>query len=299
MGDTFANKPTDKKGKSNLLLNKPLHELTPNEILQIYLLEGHQGLARRTPLRQTPMRFLAEGMFRFLPSDPRCVWCAAPFKGPGAPLMRAIGKDRSKYNPTLCTECEVFVRQNNAGAEVEMSMIFADIRGSTTLAEKMNPAEFSTLINRFYSISSDILAMEKGFVDKLAGDQVSAFFVPGLAGEEHYKHALDAAKRILKATGHADPEGPWVPVGIGVHSGIAYFGAVGKADGLSDLTVLGDPPNTGARLASTAKAGEILVSDRTAQKAKLDTSDLERRTLELKGKSELVDIWVLKARSGL
>ncbi|MEX1247988.1 MAG: adenylate/guanylate cyclase domain-containing protein [Anaerolineales bacterium] len=180
-----------------------------------------------------------------------------------------------------------------------MSMIFADIRGSTTLAEKMNPAEFSTLINRFYSISSDILAMEKGFVDKLAGDQVSAFFVPGLAGEEHYKHALDAAKRILKATGHADPEGPWVPVGIGVHSGIAYFGAVGKADGLSDLTVLGDPPNTGARLASTAKAGEILVSDRTAQKAKLDTSDLERRTLELKGKSELVDIWVLKARSGL
>jgi adenylate cyclase len=176
--------------------------------------------------------------------------------------------------------------------EIEMSMLFADIRGSTTLAEKMSAVEFSSIINRFYSVTSDILAMEKGFLEKLAGDQVSAFFIPGLAGIRHYDHAYNAAKRILEATGHTDPNGPWVSVGVGIHIGKTFFGAVGKAEGLSDLAFLGDAPNTAARLASSAKAGEILVSAPIAEKLQLDTSTLESRQLELKGKSEQVNVWV-------
>ena len=277
--------------------DKPFNQLTPNEVLQVYLLEGRSGLAKRaTPLDGAKM-FLKEGWIRYLPSDPRCIWCAAPFTGLGAPFMRAMNKDRSRYNPAMCTECESFVREHNAGVEVEMSLIFADIRGSTTLAEKMDPAEFSQVVNRFYTTASDILTRERAFIEKLAGDQVSAFLVPGLAGPQHYKRAIEAAHQILKATGHEDPAGPWVPVGIGVHSGVAFFGAVGTAQGLTELTTLGDPPNTAARLASTAKAGEILVSDRTAQKAELDTAGLEKRSLQLKGKTETVDVWVLTANS--
>ena len=274
------------------LSDKTWGQLTPNEVLEIYLLEGHAGLIKRVPLVGRPLMFLEGGLLKLLPSDPRCVWCSAPFRGVGAPFMRAIGKDKSKYNPSLCTDCENFVRQHNAGVEIEMSLVFADIRGSTTLAEGMNAAEFSQIINRFYSVASEILVREKAFIDKLAGDQVAAFFVPGLAGAEYHMRAIRAAKEILRATGHEDPNGPWVPVGVGVHSGLTYFGAVGKSEGLTDLTVLGDPPNTAARLASSAKAGEILISASIAEKAKLDTNGLEKRRLSLKGKSENVDVWV-------
>src|SRR3990172_1831947 len=235
-------------GRNNKRLQEPMHDklsdktwgqLTPNEVLEIYLLEGHAGLIKRVPLVGRPLMFLEGGLLKLLPSDPRCVWCSAPFRGVGAPFMRAIGKDKSKYNPSLCTDCENFVRQHNAGVEIEMSMLFADIRGSTTLAEKMSAVEFSSIINRFYSVTSDILAMEKGFLEKLAGDQVSAFFIPGLAGTRHYDHAYNAAKKILEATGHIDPNGPWVSVGVGIHIGKTFFGAVGKVEGLSDLAFLG------------------------------------------------------------
>ena len=277
------------------LVNKPWDQLTPNDILKIYMLEGYDGLRKRAPLQQWP-RFAFESALKYVPADPRCIWCSAPFRGFGAPIMRAIGKDKSKYNPNLCTECEDFVRKNNAGTEVDLSLLFADIRGSTTLAEKLSPAEFSSLINRFYTVATQILVDAKAYLDKLAGDQVSAFFLPGLAGPDHYKVALQSAKDILLATGHGDAGGPWVPVGIGVHGGQTYFGAVGTSQGLTDLTVLGDPPNTAARLASNAKAGEILVSQTAAEKAELDTTNLEMRNLELKGKSERVNVWVLTAQ---
>ncbi len=274
-------------------IDKPLQDLTPNEVLQVYLIEGPAGLKRRASLSQLPRLFLESGILKYIPSNPRCVWCSAPFKGVGAPLMKAIGKDKSKFNPTLCTECEDFVRHHNAGVEADMSMLFVDIRGSTTLAEKMSAAEFSGLINRFYSVTSDILAMEKGFLEKLAGDQVSAFFVPGLAGKKHYEHAYNAAVRILKATGHDDPSGPWVPVGIGIHIGKTFFGSVGNKEGLTDLAFLGDAPNTAARLASSAKGGEILISAPFAERIQLDTGMLESRQLTLKGKTEPVNVWVM------
>lgn len=266
-------------------------DLTPNDILKIYMVEGYDGLAKRAPISTRPI-FLLEKALKYIPADPRCVWCSAPFKGVGAPFMRAIGKDKSKYNPNLCTECEDFVRKNKAETEVDMALIFADIRGSTTLAEKLNPAEFSKLINRFYTVASDILVKAKAYIEKLAGDQVSAFFTPGLAGQEYHLGAIKAAQDIMRATGHGSPQGPWVPVGIGVHSGVTFFGAVGSPDGLTELSILGDPPNTTARLASTAKDGEILISKAIAEKAELDTHPFEMRQLELKGKQEKVDVWV-------
>jgi adenylate cyclase len=272
-------------------ISKRWGDLTPNDILKIYLLEGYDGLVRRAPLSAKP-RVLFEKSLKYLPADPRCAWCSAPFKGVGAPFMRAIGKDKSKYNPSLCTECEDFVRKNKAETEVDMALVFADIRGSTTLAEKLNPAEFSKLINRFYTVASDILVIAKAYIEKLAGDQVSAFFTPGLAGSEYHLAAVKAAREIMRATGHGSQEGPWAPVGIGVHSGVTFFGAVGSPDGLTELSILGDPPNTTARLASTAKDGEILISTTIAEKAKLETSSFEMRQLELKGKQEKVEVWV-------
>ncbi len=94
-------------------------------------------------------------------------------------------------------------------------------------------------------------------------------------------------------TGHTDPGGPWAPVGVGINTGRAYFGVVGTSDEMLEITALGDEVNVAARLASKAAAGEIVLSESTVHKADLDTSGLEKRTLELKGKSQPVDVWVM------
>ncbi|MCW5875445.1 MAG: adenylate/guanylate cyclase domain-containing protein [Anaerolineales bacterium] len=273
---------------------KILGDMDADEVLRVWLLEGYPGLARRSPPHLKWRVAMEGGLLKVLPSDPRCIWCHAPFRGPGAPLMRAIGKDKSRYNPNLCNECETMVVANNASAEVDMALLFADIRGSTALAENRNPAEFSQLINRFYREATAVLVDEGAFIDKLAGDQVAAFFVSGLAGAQYHQSALRSAQKILQATGHNDPAGPWVPVGIGLHSGLSYFGAVGTPDGMTDITMLGDAANTAARLSSAAGPGEILVSETIAAHIDLDTGGLEKRRLELKGKSQAVGAWVWK-----
>ena len=95
-------------------------------------------------------------------------------------------------------------------------------------------------------------------------------------------------------TGHADPEGPWAPVGVGINTGEAYFGTVGTSHDLVEITALGDAVNVAARLASQAAAGEVLLSESTVRKAGLDTAGLELRTLALKGKIEPMDVWVIR-----
>jgi adenylate cyclase len=118
--------------------------------------------------------------------------------------------------------------------------------------------------------------------------------VPGLADPDHARRAVDAAAEVLRASGGAEPNGPWVPVGVGIHSGVACVGVVGKAEGVTDISVLGDVPNTAARLASAAQQGEILVSPLVVERTGLDRANLEKRSLELKGMSERQETWVLK-----
>ena len=174
-----------------------------------------------------------------------------------------------------------------------MSMLFADIRGSTPLAESMSSAEFKQLIDRFYTETTHVLTHSLAMIDKLAGDEVSGFFLPGHLGKDFAKSAVAAAQELLEVTGHTDPEGPWAPVGVGINTGVAYFGVVGTSDDMIEITALGDAVNVAARLASQAAAGEILLSESTAQKADLDTTSLEKRTLELKGKGQPMDAWVM------
>jgi class 3 adenylate cyclase len=109
--------------------------------------------------------------------------------------------------------------------------------------------------------------------------------------------ARSGRARALIETGHGEGEA-WVPVGIGVHTGLSYVGYIGEGDAL-DFTALGDTVNTAARLTSMAKAGEIVISDAAAAAAELDTSGLEQRTLDLRGREQTVDAWVQPAISSV
>ena len=232
-----------------------------------------------------------------LPASPRCKMCNAPFKGLGGLLMRMMGRDQSRYNPRFCEPCENF--EHPGGAEVVLTMLFADVRGSTTLAEQMSALEFSQLMNRFYTVATDVLVKTDAMVDRLIGDEVIGLYIPGMAGPEHPRRAIQAAQSLLQLTGHRDRKGPWLPVGVGVHTGLAFVGVVGGTEGNpTDFTALGDNVNITARLASQAGPGEILISDAAYTAAGLELGDLERRQLELKGKSETTGVRVLRISAG-
>ena len=228
-------------------------------------------------------------MLRLLPHEPRCKFCNAPFQGIGSIIVRTVyGKKQSSLNPRFCSVCEDFAGKFPGGAEVEMSMLFADVRGSTALSEQMSPMDFSQLINRFYVDSTNAIIEEDGLVEKLAGDAVAAFWGAGFAGQDYVQRTLKAAQNILRRMARQQ-----IPVGIGVHSGIAYFGAMGTAEGLMDISAIGDEVNAAARLASKAAAGEIIVSEKALRKAGVDGRELESRSLELKGISESIPVRVM------
>jgi adenylate cyclase len=226
---------------------------------------------------------------RALPSEPRCKLCDTPF-GPPGNMMRFVGFGPSKLNRRICSGCIHALEKRPGGAEIDLSFMFADVRGSTALAEHTGAEEFSRLMARFYGLAAAAVDNRNGIVDKFVGDQVVALFIPGFAGADHAADAVAAARELLLQTGHGDGE-PWIPVGAGVHTGAAYVGTVGEGDAF-DFTALGDPVNTTARLAASAGPGEILVSSAAAAAAQLDTTGLEARTLTLRGRAETVDAWV-------
>jgi adenylate cyclase len=211
--------------------------------------------------------------------------------------MRMVNLGPWEKNPRYCRGCYQDIDSNHGGAEVELSMLFADVRGSTGLAERMTPRDFSDVLNRFYEVAARVLVEREAIVDKFVGDEVVGLFVPGMSGLDHASKAIDAAVALLEATGHGSAAGAWIPIGAGVHTGVAFVGNVGDK-GVTDFTALGDTVNTTARLASVAGAGEILITRASADAAGL-VGELEQRRLELRGRTEPIEVVVLRAERSL
>jgi adenylate cyclase len=226
-------------------------------------------------------------MWGALPSPPRCKLCNAPFRGPGGVLMRAFAYGPSPLNRRLCNWCIRAISKQPGGAEVEISVLFADVRGSTAIAERLPPEEYSRLIARFYGTAAEVIDGQDGIVDKFVGDGAIALFIPSFTATHHAASAIAAARGLLEQT---DDD---IPLGVGVHSGPSFVGAVGEGDA-KDFTALGDTVNAAARLTSLAAAGEVLISAETAGAGGLETAGLERRTLELRGREQTIDAWVCK-----
>jgi adenylate cyclase len=228
---------------------------------------------------------------RLYPGKPRCVECFRPLAGLGSWLA---GTRPSSFSPRFCNVCEQKIREVEAGAEVELSLLFADVRGSTTLAEQMTISEYRSLIQRFYQVTSKVLVEYNAMVNRLMGDQVIGLFVPRFAGSKHAEVAIAAARDMMRVTGHGEGASTRIPIGIGVHTGVAYVGSVGTNKGVNELAVLGPAANLTARLSSLAADGEILVSETAAASAQLSIEGLDGRTLELKGISQPVRVRVLR-----
>ena len=222
-------------------------------------------------------------LFRSLPSDPRCKLCQAPYGGVAGPIMTLLGFGKYPGNPQLCNACFRSSAKHPGGAEIELTVLFADVRGSTALAESMPAAEFSRLLNAYYRVATDAIRSSGGLIDKLMGDGVMALFIQGFAGTDHAAKAVSAARMILREVE--------LPVGAGVHTGDAWVGFVGGGEDVVDFTALGDAVNAASRLGSEAQTGELLLSEATVKAAGIATDGLTARRVELRGRAEPLDTW--------
>jgi adenylate cyclase len=186
-------------------------------------------------------------------------------------------------------------------------VLFVDVRGFTSVAERLAPAQVAQGLNRFYVLASDAIFKYDGTLDKFVGDQVMAFFGAPLHAKDHPQRAVRVALLILEGMSKAaqgapfdsaqdrsldNTQGKLQHVGAGIASGAAFVGNVG-AGAVTDYTVLGDTVNVAARLQGAAASGEILVTEETYRYVESEFPDAPRRELELKGKSEPVHARVI------
>jgi adenylate cyclase len=228
---------------------------------------------------------------RMFPSEPRCKLCAAPFGGIGGRIAPLFGFGRWEGNQALCRACFTrFDEDEPGGAEISVSLLFADIRGSTGLAERIGPAAYKRVLDSFYRLTSTAVLDHNGLVDKFVGDEIVALFIPAIAGADHVGPAVAAGRALLEAVGRPDasPSGP-IPVGVAVHTGPSFVGVIGQKSAW-DFTAVGDPVNTTARLAQEAKAGELLISTDAASAGQLDLGDRERRSIDVRGRSAPIEV---------
>jgi adenylate cyclase len=255
-----------------------MDETAGREFWQRILAEGHP-----------PLRFM-HALFRYLPGPPRCKVCHNPFGGIGGKFVALFGFTPSRKNPNVCVAC--CERLPPGGAEADIAILFADVRGSTALGEKITPSNYAELLNRFYRTATEVLIRHDAIIDKLIGDEVMALFIPGICGPEYHRRAVEAAWALLQAVGYGQSGGPWLALGGAVNSGMTYVGNVGGG-GVVDFTALGDTVNTASRLASSAAAGEMLLSPTVYMKAAERFPNLPERTLVLRGKETQVTAKVL------
>ena len=231
------------------------------------------------------------------PTNPRCKMCAVPFAGLGGAAFRMAGFGRFPGNPSLCNMCITQMRKHGmSGLEIPVSLLFSDVRGSTAMGERMRPAEFHAFLDHFYRLASDAILRHDGLVDKIVGDEVIGLFFGGVSGPDHTAAAISAAIDLAERASrpNATPSGE-IPAGTAVHAGDAFVGATGPIGAVDDFTALGDVVNATARLASAARAGEVLVSVAAAAAAGTSTDGLERRTVDIRGRSEPIEVIVLRA----
>jgi adenylate cyclase len=196
--------------------------------------------------------------------------------------MRPLGFGPSRKNPRLCIRC--FDQAPAGGMEIELGVLFADIRSFTALSEARSPTAVTELLNRFYGVAAEILCRH-AIIDKLVGDEVMALYLPQLFDDDVVEHMVADARELLGAAGYGTGEEPWVQLGVGLDYGLAFVGNVGAGE-VKDFTAIGDVVNTASRLQGAAASGEIVMSGRVHALAGERTPDAAPRELTLKGKAE-------------
>ena len=249
----------------------------------------HQVFASGHPVLSSKQR-----RYSLLPGAPRCKLCEVPFGGVGGFVMRFRGLHASSRNPNYCNACDGFLQAFPGGAEVPMSMLMVDIRGSVQLSNRLAPAEFAQQVIATRGELHEIFNRNDAFVLEYQGDSVFAVWPPGFVGPRHAALALTAARQIAAMGASRSADKP--AVGASAHSGNVYIGTIPDAGGqMAGFGAFGADVNMLGRLTHAAQPGEVLVSRTLFELAGEPlTGSLQR--IQLKGFDEPAEVVSLGSR---
>jgi adenylate cyclase len=225
-----------------------------------------------------------------------------PLRGPASIPFRAFGIRPSRMNPNTCTICELmFTRVMKARQiRVDVSVLFVDLRGYTTLSQSLPANTVSSLLDDFYDECAAAIWEYDGLLNKTVGDAIMAIFNFPVRHDDHVQRALGAAQEIQRRCRHlnehhlsqgAEGSGSGFGVGIGIDAGEASFGEFGRSH--RDLTAIGTVVNTAARAQSVAEAGCILVTKAVCDRAPQQTAERRSREYHLKGFEKPIELYAI------
>ena len=186
------------------------------------------------------------------------------------------------------------------GERCSCTILFADVRGFTSLAEGQSPEEVHLLLNVYFRLMIDAILGAGGFIDKFVGDKVMALFTDGDA-RDHARAALHAAHNIktalLDLNAHRRAAGlQAMEIGVGVNTGEVMLGNIGS-DLRMEFTAIGDPVNVADRLQNLARLGEVMVGEETARLVGNEFPLVDRGELTIRGRQALARVYELDTSS--
>jgi adenylate cyclase len=205
----------------------------------------------------------------------------------GGKVVGVIGRKPSRKNPNVCQYC--FDHLPAGGIEIDVGVVFADVRASTTLGERSNATAFAERLNEFYAAATKVLIHNDGIVDKLIGDEVMGLFIQGVAGRQYRRKAAIAALELAS-------EVTELPLGVAANAGIAFVGNVGSGTVL-DFTALGDAVNVGARLQAHASPGEVVLAAPLYSLIEKQHPGGRSDRVAIRGRDQPVDVVVLASHA--
>ena len=187
---------------------------------------------------------------------------------------------------------------NLGGEKRKVTVLFADIRGFTSMSEKMEPEVVVSTLNEYFSEMIDIVFKNNGTLDKIIGDELMVVYGAPISAKDDTTRAVQTASDMQEKLKEVNEERekrkePLISVGIGINRGEVVSGNIGSRE-MMDYTVIGDTVNLAARLCSSAKPGQILVSDSVFTKTEKTFNYKKLEPLSLKGKRKRVSIFLVE-----
>jgi len=185
---------------------------------------------------------------------------------------------------------------NLGGTESDITILFSDIRGFTSMSEKLNPSEIVRLLNKYFQSMIDVVFKYNGTLDKIVGDELMVLYGVPLKNEKDTENAVNTAIEMFKKLDQFNKEitkNGFEPfqIGIGINKGKAVSGNIGSEQQMN-YTVIGDTINLGARLCSHAKSGQILISNSVKDHISKIHDFKKIPSIAVKGKSKPIDVWL-------
>ncbi len=181
----------------------------------------------------------------------------------------------------------------------EMTVLFSDLRGFTSLSEKLEPEQIVEILNEHFTEMTDIILKHRGTLDKFVGDEIMALFGAPVYYEGHALKAVKCALEMQKKANAMQQRlkkqfGVDITIGIGINTGEMVVGNIGSAK-RTDYTVIGNNVNIAARLCDAAKAGQVLITDNTYAEVQKLVKVEQLEPLKAKGKSRPLNIYNVKS----